>query len=109
MMDLVGVIRAAPGSTPIAYEAWCTLAQSRPELFAGQPRTVPNPFKKEELMTIRPKPDAVRVVVAGKEVGSMHWAMDGRPEIIIWGEAAIVAPLAQELASSLGAQFEYTD
>jgi hypothetical protein len=70
---------------------------------------VPNPFKKGEFMTVRPRPDAVAVVVAGKEIGSMHWAMDGSPEIIVWGEAAIVAPLAPELASSLGAQFKYTD
>jgi hypothetical protein len=55
-------------------------------------------------MMVHPKPDSVRVVIDGREVGLMEWAQDGSAEVIVYGET-IVVPLAQELANLLGAKF----
>jgi hypothetical protein len=104
-MDFLGVIRGIPGGPALDFDAWYALVRRRPELVQPPPKTKPNPFKKGELMTIRPAPDAASVVADGREVGSLHWAMDGNAEVMVWGEAAIVEPLARELAALLGAHF----
>jgi hypothetical protein len=104
-MEPIGVIRGNSSGPTLDFDAWCALVRRRPELVQPPARTVPNPFKKGELMTVRPSADAADVVVDGRKVGLMHWSMDGRPEIIVSGELAIVRPVAEELAALLGGQF----
>jgi len=103
--DCIGFIVRAPGSPALTKQAWCGLIDDRPELVRPKPRSVRNPFTLGR-MTVRATPDAVGVVIDGREVGSMHWAMDCSPQVIVWGEPAVVIPFARELAGVLGAQFE---
>jgi hypothetical protein len=56
-------------------------------------------------MVIRPRPDVARVVVGGREVGSMSWAEDESNLINVFGEPQAVIPLAREVAESLGGRF----
>ena len=56
-------------------------------------------------MTLRPRPDVAGVVVGGKSVGTMSWALDDATRIDVFGGPQAVVPLAREIAEALGGRF----
>jgi hypothetical protein len=59
-------------------------------------------------MTIRPRVDTTTVVIDGRKVGRMNWSNDERNEIHIFGDIDAVGPVAREVASQLGGEYDPT-
>jgi hypothetical protein len=104
-MDFLGSIKTQADPPGIDLERWRAVIASHRNLAAVEPVVGVNPFTKEPL-TYRPHPGSARVVVGGKEVGSMSWALDGAHEIDVWGEASAVDDIARDVAGELGASHE---
>jgi hypothetical protein len=104
-MDYIGDIVSQPDSQEISRERWIALIRDHSCLVPPEPREGINPFTKKAT-TFRPPPDAARVVIAEKEVGSMSWAQDGSNLVCVFGVPELVVPLACEIAESLGGRFE---
>jgi hypothetical protein len=100
--DLIGEIVRSPDPPGISRQRWIDLIREHPNLVPPEPVKATSPFTKRS-MVIRPLPDVARVVVDGKEVGSMSWSFDDSNLIYVFGGA--VAPLAQEIAKVLGGRF----
>jgi hypothetical protein len=105
MDDFLGNIVGSPNGPEIDKAQWIDLIQNHPNLAPPQPRKGINPFTKEP-MIIRPTPDVAHVVVNGKDVGTMSWAMDDSNLIHVYGEPDAVIPVAHELARTLGGRFK---
>jgi hypothetical protein len=104
-MQLYGTIVASPGSSPLQRDRWIELCKSHPNLAPVPPRVAHNPFKPGETMVVRAPGDTVRVVVSGRDLGSMGWALDDSPCINVWGEDRAIIAVVQEIALSLSAIF----
>jgi hypothetical protein len=102
--DVIGEIVREPDPPGIDNRRWIDLIREHPSLVPPEPRAMINPFSKRP-MTIKPLPDVARIVVDGVEVGAMSWSLDDSNLIHAFGESESVAPLAHEIARSLGGQF----
>jgi hypothetical protein len=103
-MDFVGEIVREPDPPGIDRQRWIDLIREHPNLVPPQPREGISPFTKRS-MTINPPPDVARVIIDGEEVGVMSWALDDSNLINVYGELRILAPLAHDIARSLGGLF----
>jgi hypothetical protein len=104
-MDVIGKILVKPDSSGFTRKQWVDLIREHPNLVPPQPRERINPFTKERV-TFPPPSDVAQVVVDGKIVGSMSWAEDDSKLINVFGEPEAVAPVAYDVAKSLGGRFE---
>jgi hypothetical protein len=103
-MDFIGEIQAKPDPPGINNAQWIEMIHEHPSLEPVPPREGINPFTRKP--TVYPAPaDSARVVVGGKEVGSMEWAMDDSNMINVYGDPEVVIPLAREIAEALGGRF----
>lgn len=102
---IIGTIYPLPGSRNFNREAWCQFLGSRAEFRHGPPRTFPNPWKRDEMMTIYPNPDGARVVLDGREVGGVHWSRDPDDPLIHVEVEPVAMPLVQEWAAAMGGEF----
>ncbi len=102
--DLIGEIVREPDPPGIDNRRWIDLIGGHPNLVPPEPVEGTSPFTKMR-MTIKPLPDVARVVVDGKEVGSMSWSFDDSKLIYVFGEPLAVVPLACEIAKALSGRF----
>jgi hypothetical protein len=103
--DLIGEIVRDPDSPGIDNMRWIDLIREHPHLVPPVPREGINPFTRQS-MVIRPRPDVARVIIGGREVGTMSWSLDDSNLINVFGEPQAVIPLAREIARSLGGRFQ---
>jgi hypothetical protein len=102
-MELHGVIVGTLDSAPLDRDRWIALCESDARLVKGSPVARRNPFKPGEMMVIRPRRDAVTVIVSNHELGFLEWAADDSPLINVRGSDPAVVPIAREIASLLDA------
>jgi hypothetical protein len=102
--DFIGEIVREPDPPGIDKQDWIDLIREQPILSLPEPREAMSPFTKRS-MIIKPPPDVARVVVDGREVGVMSWALDDSNRIDVFGQPQAVVPLATEIARSLGGRF----
>src|SRR4051794_15718078 len=102
--DLIGEIVCEPDPPGVSRQRWIELIRGHPNLVPPEPREATNAFTKRS-MVIKPLPDVARVVLDGKEVGVMSWALDETNLINVFGEPGFVVPLAREIAEALGDRF----
>jgi len=95
-------IASLPGAPAIDLQKWTDLIAKHPSLVRFADREGVNPFTKAP-MIFRAHPGNAHVVVDGATVGAMTWVEDGPDQIGVEGVAALVEPLAREVASLLGA------
>ena len=103
-MDYVGFI-AAPG---LDEERWTRMIEEHASLKRPAAAKRINPFTGQ-LADFHPHPSAARVTVDGIEVGSMQWALDDSPAVVVFGDAALVTPVARDIAALLGGTFTPTE
>jgi hypothetical protein len=104
-VEFIGVISSEPDPPGINKARWIELIRDYPNLDPAPPREGTNPFTRKPTV-IYPRPDIARVVVAGKEVGTMSWAEDESNLINVFGEPEVVVPLACDIARLLGGHFK---
>jgi hypothetical protein len=103
-MDFLGAILAEPDPPGINNGHWIEMIREHPNLGPVPPREGINPFTRKPTVFHAPA-DSARVVVGGKEVGSMEWAVDDSNRINVYGDPEVVTPLAREIAEALGGRF----
>jgi hypothetical protein len=101
----IGEISSEPDPPGINKARWIELIREYPNLDPVPPREGTNPFTRKP-MVIYPRADIARVVVAGKDVGTMSWAEDESNLINVFGEPEVVVPLACDIARLLGGHFK---
>lgn len=106
-MLFIGRIEAASDSAKIDPNRWLAMIDSHGSLGHVPPKKAINPFTRKPCEVNAPASTAVvRVGEAG--VGSIWWALDGSPFLIVQAEeesADAVAKIAEEVATELGARF----
>jgi len=105
MDDLIGEILSEPDPPGIDFQRWIEIIREHANLAPPPAKEGINPFTKKPML-IKPCSGIARVIVDGKQVGSMHWALAGANKIIVWGESEAVLPLARDIAKALGGRFE---
>jgi hypothetical protein len=103
--DFIGEIVREPDPPGIDNRRWIDLIREHPNLVPPDTQEATSPFTKRR-MVIKPLPDVARVIVDGKNVGSMSWALDESNLINVFGDPQVVVPLAREIARSLGGRFQ---
>jgi hypothetical protein len=106
-MKCLGQIQAVPGSAAIDSSKWLALIDSHGALEHVPARKGINPFTREPVDYKAPATSAL-IRVQGAQIGSIFWAMDGSPYLMVQaeeGSVETVAALAREIAAALGAQF----
>lgn len=103
--DLIGEIVREPDPPGIDNRHWIDLIGEHPDLVPFEPQEATSRFTKRR-MVIKPLPDVARVVINGREVGTMSWSLDDSNMINVFGEPEAVVPLAHEIARSLGGRFQ---
>ena len=89
----------------VDLDRWTKLIASHPHLAPIPSREGVNPFTTAPF-TYRAPPGDAHVVVAGTHVGAMTWAQDGTNQIAVDGDAALVEPVATNVASKLGGIYQ---
>ncbi len=102
--DFIGEIVREPDPPGIDKQQWVNLIREHLNLVPPEPREGINPFTKKS-MIIKPTSDVTDIVIDGKEVGVMSWALDESNLINVFGEPQAVIPLAHEIAKALGGRF----
>lgn len=105
-MTLLGTIEPNHGAVAERPE-WIRLIDSHPDLGRGSDVSGINPFTKRP-MIFKPNPDGAQVRVKSSVVGSIHWAMDGSRQLIVWskvGAEVEVQRIAIDIATRLGWNF----
>jgi hypothetical protein len=108
MEDHQGQIRGETDTSSIDRQRWVQLIAAHPKLMRPASRNATNPFTKKPVI-IQPPEDTARVIVDGKVVGTMTWALDGSERIDVFGEPKSVIPVALEIARVLGGRFQPGD
>jgi hypothetical protein len=106
-MPFVGQIEPFSEATKIDPKGWLALIDSHDSLGHVPPRKSINPFTRQPMEVKAPASTAV-VLIDGADVGSISWAMDGSPVLIVDaedGSEEAVAKVAEEVAKALGARF----
>lgn len=105
-MELLGTIEPGAEHTSGKSE-WMGLIHSHPQLSAPPAKQSINPFTRKPI-SIQPDPTAAQVMIAGHQIGSIHWAMDDSRRLVVWSDAGAeekVGGVATDVASRLGWQF----
>jgi hypothetical protein len=105
-LELVGTIKSAQG-TLAGQDVWVALIDSHPSLGRQPPRQGINPFTKAPI-TLKGAPDHALVKLNELQIGSIHWAMDGSPQLLVWAlpeERVKVISVALDVSAQLGGQF----
>jgi hypothetical protein len=105
-MELSGTIEPNHGASANQLE-WIVLIGAHSSLAPGVPKPGVNPFSKQPIL-YKAAPDYARVLLDGRKVGAIHWAMDGSDRLVVWSLAAArthVTEVAQDVASRLGWRF----
>lgn len=98
----------AKDDTRVDHDRWLEAVRRHPNLSLpepGPPKEVINPFTGEA-MVVQPKQDIASIVVDGREIGQLKWRRERREAIQVFGDLQVVRPIAEEVASTLGAQFQ---
>jgi hypothetical protein len=106
MLDL-GRIEPPSNSTGIDRTRWVALIDAHPSLAHVPPRIGPKPGTQELCEYKAPASTAI-VFVNGARAGSIEWALDGSPYLLVHAQeesARDVAEIAEEVATILGARF----
>ena len=106
-MAFIGQIEGASGSNGIDKDSWIRLIDSHPQLSVVPPQKGINPFTRKPI-EFKALPTSAIVCIGGEEIGSISWAQDGSPSLIVEADdksADAIASLAQELAIDLGGTF----
>lgn len=98
LSDPIAAIVREPGGIPL--DDWLSEIARNPALRSMAPVAGINPFTRRSMEYRRPY--AGHVSVGGSDVGSMIWEAN---HILMWGNAAAVAPIAQDIAAKLNARF----
>jgi len=107
-MSLIGQIVSANVDQGIDEEKWIALIEAHPSLTTVPQRKGINPFTGKQAQFKAPITSAL-VCLEGVEIGSIHWATDGSPILIVEakdGAETSVARLAKEIAAKLGHHFQ---
>jgi hypothetical protein len=102
-MEIVGFIVALPDSPPLERAAWASLCNSHINLAPIPAKVATNPFATGEAMEIRAPDDSVNVVISGRTVGQMYWAMDDSAQVVVLGAGPDLVTVVREIAQSLSA------
>ena len=102
-MDYIGRIEASVG---IDRSQWIALIASHQALAPVPPVIGINPFTRKECTFTAPATSAI-VSADGVDIGSICWAQDNSPMLIVsaWQSVEVVARIAEDVASNLGANF----
>ena len=106
-MLLLGRIEVVPESSAIDSGKWLALIDSHGSLGRLPGHLGINPFTRKPIEYKAPASTAA-IRISEAEVGSIFWAMDGTPCLIVQaeeGSAEAVAHIAEEVATALGARF----
>jgi hypothetical protein len=106
-MTSLGRIEASPEAAGIDQGRWIALIGSHRSLAPVPPRQGINPFTREQTEFRAPATSAI-VSIEGTVVGSICWAMDGSPMLVVDARdesAEAVTSVADEVAIALGARF----
>jgi hypothetical protein len=106
-MTSIGRIEGGPRDNRIDQGEWIALIKSLPSLAPIRPTKGINPFTGKPIEFKSPVTSA-SVCIEGTELGSLSWAMDGSPILIVYANdeaAATVASVAEQVAQKLGAHF----
>lgn len=104
-MEVNGTIVAAAESPPLDRDRWRALCKSHPNLEAYPSVFKRNPFKPGETMELRAPSDSVRIMISGCESGSMSWATDESPMIMVSGVDPAIVRVVEQIAEALSAVF----
>src|SRR5262245_48708481 len=106
-MLFLGRIEAVSESTEIDPGNWLALIDSHGSLGHVPAHMGINPFTRKPMEFKAPASTAA-VRIGGVRVGSIFWALDGSPYLLVQAEeesAEAVADIAEEIATALGARF----
>jgi hypothetical protein len=106
-LDYIGRIETGTGAAGIDENKWIALIDSHNSLTRRQPRTFIDPFTRE-LAELPINPTTAIVSISGVAAGSICWAMDGSPMLIVaakQGQVEPVANIAKVVAILLGARY----
>lgn len=104
MEDYLGQIRSETNSSGIDRERWVRLIGEHPNLSRPPSQNAINPFTKRTVV-IYPPNETARVIVSGKAVGTMTWALDDSECIDAFGDGESVMRVVVEIARALGGRF----
>jgi len=110
-MMFLGRIEPVSASSPIDPDKWLALIDSHDSLVHMPSRVGINPFTREP-WEYKGSPSTGIIQKGGTKIGSIWWAMDGSPFLIVQAEhdlAEAVAGIAEEIAIILGARFVQED
>jgi hypothetical protein len=108
MGGLVGravVSRSQPDPPGIDKARWIALIPNHPSLSRAKPIDAKNPFTGEPTK-IYPPGSTAAVVVAGQRIGILEWCLSDGNDISVYGEPAVMIPMAKDIAGLLGGFFE---
>jgi hypothetical protein len=105
-MNMLGTIEPNDGAVADRLE-WIRLIDSHPDLGRSSDVSGINPFTKRPTI-FKANPDAAHMRGKSSVVGSIHWAMDGSRQLIVWSEVGAeleVQRVAIDIATRLGWNF----
>ena len=108
MEKYLGQIRGESDSSGIDRERWVQLIGEHPSLSRPPSKNAINPFTKQPVV-IHPPVDTARVMVDGRSVGTMTWALDESECVNVFGDGSSVTPIVVEVARILGGRFRPAD
>lgn len=104
-MEVHGAIWRSAELPELRLDEWITLSHSHPNLREIPSKVVPNPFKKGELMTVKPPTGTVAIAIDNQQVGSMYWNYE-IAQIVVVGSDARVLSVAIDVAQHLSAIYD---
>lgn len=88
----------------IDRDAWVALINQHPSLAHIASTQGTNPFTRETIET-RPPETSALILFNGNEVGTIYWAMDDSPMLIVDADTDEAKPMIDNIASFLDARF----
>lgn len=100
-MSFSGQIISAAG---LDQDTWIALIKQRSELDRPADRVGINPFTQERV-TFRAPPTAAHIAIDGRIAGSVYWAMDDSPALIVEHATDEAQGIIDDIAAALGGRF----
>ena len=99
---------AKAGNPALHPEPWIKMIDARPELAPVSPVECPNPFKTDEEMIVYAPETSANLLLGDEVIGSISWALDDTPRLILDindpDDEPEAIEIARELAELMGAE-----